>query len=300
MPWGDVAAPSLAAGLMFTRIGCYLFGCDFGKPLSGAAPEWLRKLGTFPHWPEGTLAHGAGSPAWVQHVQHRGLGPDTAASFPVHPTQIYESLVGGSLLLLCLFVRRHQKFRGQVFLVFTFGYGVLRFLLEMIRDDLERGEYGPHLAEQIMVPGGLLLFAIAYIWAIAPSVEDPIMRRMTQVVSLVPVLTAYLVLRPASFGDENLVQLSTSQWVAILTALPAAAAYAIFWNGAQIHPESAMSLGLEDFVPPEGSHEAAEPTRAAEATPRKGEAIDAAPIEPIAPPPASAEHETEAAGKEPA
>jgi prolipoprotein diacylglyceryltransferase len=30
--WADVAVPSLASGLLFTRIGCYLFGCDFGKP----------------------------------------------------------------------------------------------------------------------------------------------------------------------------------------------------------------------------------------------------------------------------
>ena len=77
-PWADVAAPSLASGLMLTRIGCYLFGCDFGKPLGSGAPEWLQKLGTFPHWPEGTLPHGSGSPAWVQHVQQHLLDFDSA------------------------------------------------------------------------------------------------------------------------------------------------------------------------------------------------------------------------------
>ena len=37
-PWADVRVPSLASGLMITRIGCYLFGCDFGKPLASGRP----------------------------------------------------------------------------------------------------------------------------------------------------------------------------------------------------------------------------------------------------------------------
>ena len=64
--WADIAVPSLASGLMITRIGCYLFGCDFGKRLSDTSPGWLKKLGTFPHWAEHTLANGDGSPAFVR------------------------------------------------------------------------------------------------------------------------------------------------------------------------------------------------------------------------------------------
>jgi phosphatidylglycerol:prolipoprotein diacylglycerol transferase len=246
-PWADVAAPSLASGLMLTRIGCYLFGCDFGKPLPFGAPEWLKTLGTFPHWPEGTLPHGSGSPAWVQHVQHNLLNFDSAASLPVHPTQIYESLVGAGLLALLLWVRKNLRFRGQVFLVFTFAYGVLRFLLEMIRDDLERGEFGPHIPEHILIAGGLVIFAGAYAVFMAPSVAEPTMRKLTQIVAFVPAVVFYLVMRPPSFGDQTLVQLSTSQWVAILTAVPAAVAYAIYFKAAQAHPESAMALNLEEF-----------------------------------------------------
>ncbi len=246
-PWADVAAPSLAAGLMLTRIGCYLFGCDFGKPLGSGAPKWLQSLGTFPHWPEGTLPHGSGSPAWVQHVQHHLLDFDSPASLPVHPTQIYESLVGASLLALLFWVRKNLKFRGQVFLTFTFAYGVLRFLLEMIRDDLERGEFGPHVAEHLMISGGLLVFAIAYIVCMAPSVGDPTMRRMTQVIALVPPLVAYLLLKPASFADQEPIQLSTSQWVALLTAVPAAIAYMVYFKAAEAHPESALALNLDEF-----------------------------------------------------
>src|SRR5882724_5820741 len=246
-PWADVAAPSLASGLMLTRIGCYLFGCDFGKPLPSGAPAWLRSLGTFPHWAEGTLPHGSGSPAWVQHVQHHLLDFDSAASLPVHPTQIYESLVGALLLGLLFWVRKNLRFRGQVFLTFTFAYGVLRFLLEMIRDDLERGEFGPHIPEHIMIAGALLIFAATYAICLAPSIADATMRKLTQIVAFVPPVVAYLLLKPESFADQTLVQLSTSQWVALLTALPAAVTYAIYFKAAEAHPESAMAIDLDEF-----------------------------------------------------
>jgi len=246
-PWADVAAPSLASGLMLTRIGCYLFGCDFGKPLPSSSPDWLKKIGTFPHWSEGTLPRGSGSPAWMQHVQQNLLSSDAPASLPVHPTQIYESLVGALLLLLLFAVRKNLKFRGQVFLTFTFAYGVLRFLLEMIRDDFERGEFGPHIAEHIMISGGLLVFALSYIFFMAPSVSDPTMRKMTQVIAVVPVVVAFLLMRPASFADQTLLQFSTSQWVALLTAVPAALAYGVYFKAAEAHPASALALDLDEF-----------------------------------------------------
>jgi phosphatidylglycerol:prolipoprotein diacylglycerol transferase len=246
-PWADVAAPSLASGLMLTRIGCYFFGCDFGKPLPLGAPDWLKKMGTFPHWAEGTLPHGSGSPAWVQHVQHNLVAFDAAESLPVHPTQIYESLVGAALLALLFWVRKNLKFRGQVFLAFTFAYGVLRFLLEMIRDDLERGEFGPHIPEHVLIASGLLIFAGVYAFFIAPSIEEPTMRKLTQIVAFVPAVFFYMVLKPPSFGDQTLVQLSTSQWVAILTAVPAAVTYGIYFKAAQAHPESALALNLDEF-----------------------------------------------------
>jgi phosphatidylglycerol:prolipoprotein diacylglycerol transferase len=81
----------------------------------------------------------------------------------------------------------------------------------------------------------------------APSVADPTMRKMTQVVALVPPIVAFLLLKPASFADQTLMQLSTSQWVALLTAVPAAIAYAIYFKAAEAHPESALALNLEPF-----------------------------------------------------
>lgn len=244
LPWADVAVPSLASGLLVTRIGCYLFGCDYGKPLSEGAPGWLKTLGTFPRWPEGTIDQGSGSPAWVQHIQQRGLSLESTASLPVHPTQLYESAVGLLLLVVLLLMRRRQRFRGQIFLVFTFGYGVFRFLLEILRDDAERGEYGPALAAHIALPLALAAFAVAYSASIARTLKDATLRTMTRVLAFVPAVVAFLAFRPGSFANQALVQLSTSQWVALVTGIAAAIAYAIFAKAAEFHPETAMATSL--------------------------------------------------------
>ncbi len=154
--WGDAAAPATAAGLAITRIGCFLFGCDFGKPLALDAPRWLRAIGTFPRWDDDK-----GSPAWLQHTFgglrvdqttcierlhgdfHDGLcflDRSARASVPVHPTQLYESLVGLVIVaVLASLWRRGRRFEGQVLLVAGGLYGVARALLEVVRDDNERG-----------------------------------------------------------------------------------------------------------------------------------------------------------------
>ncbi len=139
MAFADPAAPALGLGLFFTRIGCYLYGCDFGARLSASAPHWLIRLGTFPRWHD-MPRQLRGSPAFLHHVDVYGLARDAEASYPVHPTQLYEALLGLVLLAVCMWVWNHRKFQGQVLLVFTLGYAVGRFVLEYLRDDPERGE----------------------------------------------------------------------------------------------------------------------------------------------------------------
>ncbi|MFO0639442.1 MAG: prolipoprotein diacylglyceryl transferase family protein [Polyangiaceae bacterium] len=247
MPWADVAVPSLASGLLVTRIGCYLFGCDFGKRLSDTAPGFLKKLGTFPHWPDQTLASGSGSPAYVRHLElFRGtpLGSEVVssnASLPVHPTQLYESLTGLFLLGLLLWQRKNQKFRGQIFFLFTFTYGAIRFVLEVLRDDTERGSFGPAIGEHWLIAGSLLLFAIAFTFGIALGIKDPAKRTVARVLSFVPAIVAFVMLRPASFGKSEVVQLSTSQGIGLASALLCAFYYAKLWEEARKNPAGAMS-----------------------------------------------------------
>jgi phosphatidylglycerol:prolipoprotein diacylglycerol transferase len=172
--WADAAVPSLASGLAITRIGCYLYGCDFGKPLGVGAPAVLVRLGSFPHW-----ADNRGSPAWQQHVEHgfrtdlarcierfhgdwRGgvchLDPAAASSAPVHPTQLYESLTGLLIFLALGWLWRRRAFDGQIFLAFGVLYGLARSALEIIRDDHERGFFAGLSTSQII---GLTTAALA-------------------------------------------------------------------------------------------------------------------------------------------
>jgi phosphatidylglycerol:prolipoprotein diacylglycerol transferase len=290
LPWADVAVPSLASGLMITRIGCYLFGCDFGKPLADNSPAWLQKLGTFPHWADGTLEHGSGAPAWAQHVKANLISSTASHSLPVHPTQLYESVVGLALLVFLLVMRRYQRFRGQIFLLFFFAYGILRFILEIFRDDPERGSIPPALQEHLLLAVGLGVLALGWVVGFSRMVENKTLRNVTNVLAFVPAVVIYLVKRPDTFAQAQIYQLSTSQFIAIASGLGAGIVFNVLWKAAEAHPESAMNLNLPPALAeqPEGTEAgetdedveeerpvrkkaaaAAKPTADAEGTPKK-------------------------------
>lgn len=130
LQWADVSAPAVVLGTGITRVGCLLNGCDYGRR-SGV--PWAI---SFPR----------GSAAWQLHERVYGLPAEAPRSFAVHPTQIYESLVGLSLFALLMLIRRHRRYSGQVFLGWVIGYGTLRPLIEMLRDDVEERGKIPGLA----------------------------------------------------------------------------------------------------------------------------------------------------------
>jgi phosphatidylglycerol:prolipoprotein diacylglycerol transferase len=230
--WIDCAMPGIAIGMVTGRLGCYLYGCDFGKTLGEGAPGWLKTMGTFPHWAPGTLDQGDGAPAYLRHLElfgHTELGQtllDTHASLPVHPTQIYESLVGVLLLLVALGVRKRQSFQGEVGLTVAFGYGLLRFSLELLRDDTERGSYGPALPEHVLIPLAFAVFALAFVVGPATSIVRDQVRTAVMALAFVPSLVAFLVLKPEEFAPTAVAQLSTSQLIGLSSAIAAAA----FWG----------------------------------------------------------------------
>ena len=114
-------------------------------------------------------------------------------SFPVHPTQLYESLVGLALLGLLLWQRKHMRFRGQVFFLFVFAYGFLRFLLELWRDDVERGSYGPTLDAHVFIPLCLLLWSLGLrLRHLARASRSQGARTVARVLAFVPAVVAYV------------------------------------------------------------------------------------------------------------
>lgn len=224
--WADCAAPSAALGVGLTRIGCYLHGCDFGKPLGSQAPLWLRKVGTFPRWDEPSLPLGTGAPAWQLHVERGWIEFDATTSLPVHPTQLYESLAGLMIFAAALWVWHKRRFAGQVMLTVAMAYGACRFALELWRGDPERGQFGLALGPATTL--GIALFVLG-----ASAAAGPLhchlrarLRRLAQGLALVPALVGPQVLAGVVPGGAVSVPLSSSQWIALLTI----AAAGISWR----------------------------------------------------------------------
>jgi phosphatidylglycerol---prolipoprotein diacylglyceryl transferase len=104
----DILAPSVALGHVFGRIGCLLNGCCYGRACS------LPWAIVFP-----------------EEARDRG----TPAGIPLHPTQIYESLLNLALYLTLARLFRHRKFEGQVFGTYLVCYALLRSFVELFRGD---------------------------------------------------------------------------------------------------------------------------------------------------------------------
>jgi len=143
--FGDAAAPTMAIGLGLTRIGCFLYGCDYGQ----VSERWGVR---FP----------VGSPAYEDHLA-RGLIQEGSPSLPVFPIQLPASVVGLSLgaFLIWLWFRRPRR-EGTVLLWFGLGYGLARAALEQFRDDVGRGEL-LGLSTSTTIGLGTALLSIAFL-----------------------------------------------------------------------------------------------------------------------------------------
>ncbi len=133
---GDMISPSIALGEFFTRIGCFLNGCCFGKPSD--LPWAIR-------FPSGCVA--AGSPV---------------GDFHLHPTQLYTSLFS---LLLFYFLQRQLTSRprnGEVFALYLVLSGIFRFGIDFIRyyEDLSNYLINQFIAAGLVV-AGIVLYVLA-------------------------------------------------------------------------------------------------------------------------------------------
>lgn len=129
----DIFAPSIALGYVFGRIGCLLNGCCFGRE---CALPWAI------HFPPDHATGGA----------------------PVHPTQIYDSLLGLGLYALLAWLYRRKKFDGQVFATYLMAYAITRSVVEAFRGDYSAahrhaGLTPAHLISIGIFTAGMILFA---------------------------------------------------------------------------------------------------------------------------------------------
>jgi phosphatidylglycerol:prolipoprotein diacylglycerol transferase len=140
-----IALPALAF-MAVIRIGCYLAGCCFGD-VSGHSdllallddPQLrlqLQTLGTdSPASLPWAVEFPAGSFAFTQHQSLGLLEPWATGSLPVHPVQLYETLLLLPLGLALATSRHHFRHAGDEALAVLATYALLAFVLEFLRAD---------------------------------------------------------------------------------------------------------------------------------------------------------------------
>jgi len=100
----------------------------------------------------------------------RALPPFVPRGLGLHPTQIYESISMVLLLFLLLSYYPFKKRDGSVMVLFMLGYGLHRFLNEMLRTDTEIVALGLTFSQNI----SLILLAAAAVLAVAVWRRPPI------------------------------------------------------------------------------------------------------------------------------
>ena len=99
----DLIAPCVPLGLASGRLGNFINGELWGRVADASLP-------------------------WAM------VFPQSGVMLPRHPSQLYQLLLEGVLLFVCLWLyARHRRGVGQVSGLFLVGYGVLRFVAEFFR-----------------------------------------------------------------------------------------------------------------------------------------------------------------------
>lgn len=107
----DICTPGGALGLFIGRMGCFFAGCCWGRPSS---VPWAVAFNA----PE-TLA--------------------SSGNTRVHPTQVYEALIGLFAFFYLNWRFKKRKYVGQIFLEAITLYSLGRFGVELFRGDDYRG-----------------------------------------------------------------------------------------------------------------------------------------------------------------
>ena len=108
--FADIAALGIPLGHAFGRIGCFFYGCCYGKAINS---KW------------GVLFP-AESPAGFEGVK-------------VIPTQLYSAFFLVLIFIFLLILKKHKKFNGQILLSYGICYGIFRFIIEFYRGDPRGG-----------------------------------------------------------------------------------------------------------------------------------------------------------------
>jgi phosphatidylglycerol---prolipoprotein diacylglyceryl transferase len=126
-------------GLALHRtLACFMAGCCYGKPTD--------------------MPWGVMYPPSAKAFRSFG-------GVPVHPTQIYEAILGLFMFtVLVLYRGRKNRAPGELFALQLLIYGAGRFIIEFFRGDTDRGGFGPFSTSQWLGLGMCVAFIIVIIY----------------------------------------------------------------------------------------------------------------------------------------
>lgn len=102
----DVVVPVLALGQAFGRIGCIFGNCCYGVTVASKSLQWF---------PIAIFVHGE---------YH-------------YATNFYESMLDLALFFVLTYILRKVNIKGITTFAYLFGYGIVRFVLEFFRDEVQ-------------------------------------------------------------------------------------------------------------------------------------------------------------------
>ena len=125
LKFGDAVVPAVFIGEACGRIGCFLNGCCFGDACS------LPWGVSFPR----------DSVPWAALEQRGFVLEVSAATYPLHPTQLYSTLNALVLAAITTVYYRYRLGHGSVLALGIMSYALSRSCLEVLRGD-EFGQFG--------------------------------------------------------------------------------------------------------------------------------------------------------------
>lgn len=156
LPYADALAPSLGFGIFLTRIGCYLNGCCYGAPTTGACGV------VFP--PNSPAGH---YQAMLSNSAH--LGHEHAAEVvKLLPSQLFLSAGGLTIATIILLLSLRKWFDGFLFYMTGLLYSIHRFVGDFSRFYSETERIGPLSHNQVqciilfVIFGGLILKSLVF------------------------------------------------------------------------------------------------------------------------------------------
>lgn len=125
--WIDAMVVAIPLGYTFGRLGNFFNGELYGRITT---MPWGIVFPAAERFSSGLQ--------WVQDFAQK-IGMDISSknlvNLPRHPSQLYEAFFEGLVIFLILwFSRKHKKFDGQMGMMYTFFYGLFRFVIEYFRE----------------------------------------------------------------------------------------------------------------------------------------------------------------------